>query len=920
MTESTPMMSQYRRLKSKYRDSLLFFRLGDFYEMFFEDAETGSRELGIALTGRGTGDGKRAPMCGVPHHSVHDYIKTLVEKGYKVAICDQMEDPSQAKGLVRRDVVRVITPGTYWEGAESSGASYIAAAVVGKSSRGEPSAICACDLSTGEVLLAEFESGSGSRAGAGAVAVIHEAAASAAGRAKSLEELGRLMPKECVIPEGPGSGDVADMVSRSCPGVYVSVLAECDEARCSQAVESVYGTSLADPVSSGARPAARLALGTLLSYLKSTQMTDLGHLKPPVFYLEDGYLEIDPSTRRNLELLERLQGGKNGSLLWVLDKTCTPMGSRLLRHWIERPLCDAGRINARLEAVSRFVGDSRLRGAVRSALFRVKDLERLLTKIAYKSCGARDLAAIAASLEEIPALTEALMGPEKNGLRGCLLEEIAGRLDSVPEAVRLIRQAFVDDPPLSVTEGGIIKEGYDPGIDELRDLSAGGKQWVLDLESRERERTGVKSLKVGYNRVFGYYIEVTRANLSNVPEDYIRKQTLAGCERYVTVELREKEAAILGAEEKLNREEYRIFCEVRDSVELLTRRIQATAFAVAQLDTLSCLAEVAVSNGYCRPEVSSEGEILVKEGRHPVLEQVIPPGSFVPNDLKFDDKERILVITGPNMGGKSTYCRQAALLVIMAQMGSYVPAKTAKMGCVDKVFARVGAYDDLVMGQSTFMVEMSEVSRILKNATEKSLVILDEIGRGTSTFDGLAVAWAVVEFLAGDTGQDGTRALVATHYRELTLLADLKPNVHNFSVAVRKTGADIVFLRRVAKGVAEGSFGIDVSAMAGLPQDVVARAREILAGLEAEARRGAKWRTGILGQVASRSAGAAESGLPGQTSLFGGSAGTAKVSPASARAAEVMEELASMDIDRMTPLEALQRLHDLKKRSRPEED
>lgn len=926
------MMAQYRSLKSKYRDALLFFRLGDFYEMFFEDAEIGSKELGITLTGRGTGEGKRAPMCGVPRHSVHDYIKVLVDKGYKVAICDQMEDPAEAKGLVRRDVVRVITPGTYWEGAEAQGASYIAAVILGRDSKGEPSAFCACDLSTGEVLLAEFPGVSSDKPGT---------ATASKGRARTLEELGRLLPKECLIPDGPGSDDVRQAVLRICPGAYLSPISESSRNLSDDPVQHVYGTSLASDLAKSGRETALRALRDLLSYLKSTQMVDLGHLKPPVFYLEDGYLEIDPSTRRNLELLERLQGGREGSLVWVLDRTCTAMGSRLLRQWIERPLRDEGRINARLNAVDRFFSDSGLRSAVRRSLSKVRDLERLVTKIAYKSCNARDLAAIASSLEAVPALKAALLDPRRprpsdpcavaqasGALREAapgninesataqsLLEDVVARLDPVPEVVELVRRSIVDEPPLSVTDGGLVREGYDPEIDALRDLSAGGKKWVIDLEARERERTGIKSLRVGYNRVFGYYIEVTRANLGSVPKDYIRKQTLASAERFITNELREKEAAILGAEEKLNREEYRIFCEVRDFVESHTRRIQATALAVAELDVLASLAEVSVANNYCRPEVSSEGGIAVKDGRHPVLEQVIPPGSFVPNDIKLDDKERILVITGPNMGGKSTYCRQAALIVIMAQMGCYVPASAASVGCVDKVFARVGAYDDLVLGQSTFMVEMSEVSRILRNATEKSLVILDEIGRGTSTFDGLAVAWAVVEHLAGESGRKGTKALVATHYRELTLLADLKPNVHNYNMAVKKTGDGIVFLRRVGRGVAEGSFGIDVSAMAGLPENVVQRAREILAGLEAEARRGSRWRTGILGQVASRSAGPLTlGGLPGQATLFDASAEAAATSSVPRHISRLIEELEALDVDRMSPLEALQYLYSIKKR------
>lgn len=909
MKDKTPMMAQYRRLKARYPDALLFFRLGDFYEMFYEDAETGSRELGITLTGRDAGQGKRAPMCGVPHHSVDDYIKVLVEKGYKVAICEQLEDPSTAKGLVHRDVVRVITPGTYWEGAEASHPTYIASVWVDESGQHGQASLCACDLSTGEVLLAEFRKVRKAEIG-------RRRKAGADDYRELWDELVKLRPKECVLPE-ENAGSIRDAVSRACPGAFISVEAPGSESP-AEAVSSVYGTSLVERLEGEGRQAALRGLSTLLAYLRETQMVSLHHLKTPVFYLEEGYLEIDPSTRRNLELTERLQGGREGSLLWVLDRACTPMGSRLLRQWVERPLRDPEIIASRLSAVEQFYKDSGLRLGVRKALGRVRDLERLMTKISYGSSNARDLVAVAESLESVPKVAEMLA---EGGGSSALLAGLASALDAVPEAQELVRKAIVDDPPVAITEGGIIREGYDPEIDELRELALGGKKWVLDLEARERERTGIKSLKVGYNRVFGYYIEVTKANQSMVPADYIRKQTLASAERYVTPELREKEAAILGAEEKLCREEQRVFCEVRDFVATQMKRIQATARALAQIDALACLAEVAVANNYCKPEVTAGGATVIKEGRHPVIEQVIPPGSYVPNDLKIDDEERILVITGPNMGGKSTYCRQTALIVIMAQMGSYVPARQATVACVDKVFARVGAYDDLVLGQSTFMVEMSEVSRILRSVTDKSLVILDEIGRGTSTFDGLAVAWAVVEFLSGVPGtKAGPKALVATHYRELTLLSDLRPCVRNYCVSVKKAGEEIVFVRKVVKGVAEGSFGIDVSAMAGLPPNVVERAREILSGLEAEARRGSRWRTGILGQIASRSASPLYlTGLPGQASLFEPIGQEQEAPRLPERAAALLEEIENLDIDRMTPLEALQKLYELKKKAGEEE-
>lgn len=900
MKSATPMMAQYRALKDKYKDSLLFFRLGDFYELFFEDAVTGSRELGITLTGRDAGNGDRAPMCGVPYHSVDDYIKVLVDKGYKVAICDQLEDPSLAKGLVRRDVTRVITPGTYWEGAPAVSATYIAS-VYAKDRRdpgGSPegAGICACDLSTGEVLIASFP-GSGPDP-----------------LKAALEELARLLPRECVAPSPRGTFDVPRAVEKAIPGIFVSTVDPGSfwTEGAMPSASSVYDRDLLDSFSARGHTLGLCALEGLLTYLATTQMIEMRHLKEPVLYLDEGFMEIDRSTRRNLELIERLQGGREGTLAWVLDRCCTAMGSRLLRQWIERPLKDAARIVDRLTAVESIYSDSAGREGLRDLLSRVRDLERLVTRIAYKSCNARDLVSLASSLEAIPELRSLLSGTEAP-----LLQDILARLDGVPEAVRRIRETLVDDPPVSVTDGFLVREGVSPEVDELRKLSSGGKEWLLDFEARERERTGIKNLKVGFNRVFGYYIEVSKSNLSLVPEDYTRRQTLSTGERFVTPELRTKEAAILGAEEKLFKEEYRIFCEVRDFLSGCIRRIQRTARAVAELDVLTAFAQVALESGYVRPEVVPNGDVIIKDGRHPVLEKVLPPGGFVPNDIVLGQKQRVLVITGPNMGGKSTYCRQAALIFVMAQIGSFVPASSCSISCIDKLFARVGAYDDLVLGQSTFMVEMSEVSRILQGATSDSFVILDEIGRGTSTFDGLAVAWAVLEHLTGGAnasagGFTGPRALVATHYRELTLLADLRPTVANYAVSVKKKGDEVVFLRKVQRGVAEGSFGIEVSAMAGLPASVVRRAREILLGLEAEARKGSRWKSGILGQVASRGAGFLVGTVPGQADLFGGIAEAApSVSP---ELEALADEIRELDVDRLSPLEALQKLYDLKKR------
>ncbi len=893
---TTPMMAQYKSLKAQYKDALLFFRLGDFYEMFFEDAQTGSRELGIALTGREAGHGTKAPMCGVPYHAVDEYIKTLVTKGYKVAICEQTEDPSAAKGLVKRDVVRVITPGTYWEGAEATSCNYISVIYPARGAKGQIDAVglCSCDLSTGEILLGSFENN-----------LIENERGQF--QNKIIDELSRLLPKECVFPVGFEGTSIFQAISNNLPGLYVSFL-EDSVFRNVKYKEITVSRWKLDEISDP----AQFAVSGLLAYIECTQMVKLNHLKKPSLYLHEAFLELDHSTRRNLELTQRLQGGSYGSLAWVLDKCCTSMGSRLLKKWIERPLRESHMIRKRLAAVNEIYGSSALRTNLRNLLAGIRDLERLVTRIAFKTCNARDLTAVASSLEKVPLLKKEMapLSPE-------LLNEILNNLDETPEVIQAVREAIVDDPPASVTEGGVIRPGYNEEVDELRGLSTGGKKWLMELEARERERTGIKSLRIGYNRVFGYYIEVTKVNLSLVPDDYVRKQTLVSAERFITPELKEKETSILGAEEKLCKEEYRLFSELRDMVESHIERLQKTAYAIAQLDVLCSLSEVASLYGYTIPDVSDNGPIIIKEGRHPVLERVLPPGSFVPNDLLLDDKQSLLVITGPNMGGKSTYCRQTALIVLMAQMGSFVPCKSCSISCVDKIFARVGAYDDLVLGQSTFMVEMNEVSRIVKNATPKSLVILDEIGRGTSTFDGLSVAWAVVEYLASENR--GTRGLVATHYRELTLLSDLKPGIANYHVTVKKSGQDIVFLRKVTKGVAEGSFGIDVAQMAGLPVEVVNKAREILASLETEARKSSGSHRGILGHIASRSAGSFTTPvIPGQPLLFG-FASQEPVEPIPEEYKQVISEIKSIDTDNMTPFQALEILYCLKSKIESQE-
>lgn len=901
MKDLTPMMAQYMAIKARYPDALVFFRLGDFYEMFMEDAEIGARELGITLTGRDVGKDRRVPMCGVPHHAVEDYIKVLVDKGYKVAICDQMEDPQLSAGLVKREVVRVVTPGTFWEGTDSSWQHClvaIAPQVDGTEHAG--AGLASCDLSTGEILVAWF---SGNKTVAPGQKAKNQLALMLS------RELPSFFPRECLVPLSWHS-EIKTILQKTMPEVFVTPLPDenfQDTGTDAPVEELVFHPETFSRIAKESSPGVLPALRALLGYIRETQMMDLAHLKEPAVYRKDAYLEMNRSTKRNLELVQRLQGGFHGSLAWVLDKCYTSMGSRLLKQWVERPLRDATVIQARLDAVEELFNDAGMRGKVRKLLQSVKDLERLAARLSYRTCTARDLIALASSLEAAGELSVALGDASVPRL-------VAFRndLDSIPELAELIRKAIVDDPPASATEGGIVRDGYDSEVDSLREIVSGSRRWVIEFEERERERTGIKSLKVGYNRVFGYYIEVTKSNLSLVPEDYVRKQTLATCERFTTRELKEREASILGAEEKLYREEYRIFCEIRDKAASYIRRIQKTAAALAELDVLASFAETASLYGYVKPRLSDDGRIEIREGRHPVLERVLPPGSFVPNDIVLDSKQRILVITGPNMGGKSTFCRQTALIVLMAQMGSFVPAKSCSISCMDKIFARVGAYDDLVLGQSTFMVEMAEVAEILREAEGRSLIILDEIGRGTSTFDGLSVAWAVVEHLAGES-KSSCRVLVATHYRELTLLADLRPGVSNYCVSVKRTGDQIVFLRKVSKGVAEGSFGIDVAAMAGLPPEVVARARDILASLESEARARSRYRPGILGHIAWRTGESrATETVPGQMSLF--LAPDMSGNTCAREIGELIQELQKIEPDRMTPLQALEMLYALKRK------
>ncbi|WXJ94808.1 DNA mismatch repair protein MutS [Neomoorella carbonis] len=789
----TPMMEQYRQIKSQYPDSILFFRLGDFYEMFYEDAEVVSRELDLVLTSRG---GKEAaPMCGVPYHAADSYLARLIAKGYKVAICEQMEDPRQAKGLVRREVIRVVTPGTIIDekALPAKGNNYLAA-IVGE---GGSFGLAWADASTGEFQFTLCP-----------------------GLEELLDELVRLMPAEYLLPpELAADSSFCRRLQLYTRGVITSWAPAAGPADARQALGEHFGKEKLSQME--LPPAAALAAAMVLSFLKATQHSSLAHLDAPTPAAATSRMVLDQATRRNLELVAcGREEKREGSLLWVLDKTVTAMGARTLRRWLDQPLLDVKAIKARQEAVAELVDGFILRQELREALQAVRDLERLAGRVAYGTAGGRDLQSLRGSLAVVPEVMELLAG-----VRAGLLLAIRDQMDPLTELVDLLGRAIVDDPPLSVHEGGIIRPGYNAEVDRLRQAAEHGREWIAALEAEERERTGIKSLKVGYNRVFGYYIEVTRPNLPQVPADYERKQTLANAERFVTRRLQELERQVLGAEERLVQLEYELFQALRDEVLQVLPRIQRTARALGVLDALLSLATVAVDHNYTCPQVDTGMVIQIEQGRHPVVELVETHGSFVPNDTYLDQEQRVHIITGPNMAGKSTYIRQVALIVLMAQIGSFVPARRARIGVVDRIFTRVGAADDLFAGQSTFMVEMQEVANILRHATRRSLVILDEVGRGTSTADGLSIARAVTEYLHDVVG---ARTLFATHYHELVTLAGQLAGVKNYCVAVREEGEDITFLRTIVPGSTDKSYGIHVARLAGLPAAVLKRAQELL--------------------------------------------------------------------------------------------
>lgn len=801
MAELTPMMQQYMETKKEYKDCILFYRLGDFYEMFFEDALTASKELEITLTGKSCGLEERAPMCGIPYHAVDVYLNKLVSKGYKVAICEQVEDPKLAKGIVKREVIRIVTPGTNLniQALEDAKNNYLFCIAYFPGRIG----ISVADVTTGDYYLTEVED-----------------------IRKLQDEINKYAPSEIISNEPffVSGYDIEGMKNRLGITVYSLNSHYFDEDTCRKCLMKHFHVNTLSGIGIEDFQVGLIAAGALLQYLYETQKTSLAHFTHLYPYLTSKYMLLDSSTRRNLELIETLrEKQKKGSLLGVLDRTKTAMGGRLLRKYIEQPLIDKEKIEQRLDAVEMLCQKSVDRDELREYLNTIYDLERLLGKVSYKTANPRDLIAFRNSLSMLPSIRAVL-----EDLDTTLLADIRARIDTLDDIFHLIDDAIVEESPLAIKEGGIIKEGFNSTIDSLRSAKTEGKNWLASLEEEDRERTGIKNLRIKYNKVFGYYFEVTNSYKNLVPEDYIRKQTLANAERYTTPRLKELEDSILNAEDKLYTLEYDLFCEIRDAIAAEIERIQKTAHAVARLDVFTSLSYVAERNQYVRPALNEKGVIDIKDGRHPVVEQVIQNDMFIANDTYLDNQKHcIAVITGPNMAGKSTYMRQAALIVLMAQIGSFVPAKKANIGIVDRIFTRVGASDDLASGQSTFMVEMNEVANILRNATANSLLVLDEIGRGTSTFDGLSIAWAVIEHIS-NRKLLGAKTLFATHYHELTELEGKMDNVNNYCIAVKEKGDDIVFLRKIVKGGADKSYGIQVARLAGVPDMVIDRAKEIV--------------------------------------------------------------------------------------------
>ena len=861
----TPMMQQYMETKEQYKDCILLYRLGDFYEMFYDDALIASKVLEITLTGKDCGQAERAPMCGIPYHALDGYLTKLIDHGYKAAICEQVEDPKTAKGIVKREVIRIVTPGTNlsMQSLDESKNNYLMCLFY----MDEQFGISVADISTGDYYMTEVDTAK-----------------------KVFDEINRYMPAEIIyndyfLMSGLNLEELGEKMQFS-----VSALDTwySDEDLCVQKIKDHFHVLSLDGLGLSDYSAGTIAAGMLLLYLYETQKNALPQMTRIIPYKTERYMVLDTATRRNLELLETLrEKQKRGSLLWVLDKTKTAMGARFLRSCIEQPFVQKEYIERRLESLEELNEDVITRDEIREYLNAIYDLERLMSKISYKSANPRDLIAFKNSLSMIPPIKYLLRNMHTPDLK-----EIYDNLDNLEDISGLIANAIEDEPPISIKEGGIIKTGYHADVDKYRNAKTEGKQWLADMEQKERENTGIKNLKIKFNKVFGYYLEVTNSYKDLVPESWTRKQTMANAERYITPELKELEDMILGAEEKLFSLEYDLFAMIRDQIGAEVRRIQDTAKALAKIDVYTSLAFVAERNHYVRPNINTKGILSIKGGRHPVVEQMIPNDAFVPNDTYLDEKDhRVSIITGPNMAGKSTYMRQTALIVLMAQMGSFVPAQSADIGICDRIFTRVGASDDLASGQSTFMVEMNEVANILRNATKNSLLILDEIGRGTSTFDGLSIAWAVVEHIS-DRKILGAKTLFATHYHELTELEGRLSGVNNYCIAVKEQGDDIIFLRKIIQGGADRSYGIQVAKLAGIPSSVIERAKEISLSLS-DADIAAKAR---------------------EIALDEGHAECGNVVKEEKRAETpddlVIAQIAALDLGRLTPLEAINLLYE----------
>ena len=804
MAEYTPMMRQYFEIKNQYKDAILMYRLGDFYEMFFDDALTASKVLEITLTGRDCGQEERAPMCGVPFHAVDSYIAKLVENGYNVAICEQAEDPALAKGIVKREVIRVVTPGTIMDSAalDDTKNNYLASVFIQENKAG----VALVDISTGEISVNEFE-------GENIEILV-------------FNELCKFYPKEVIL--NPGAYERIDLLAYIGERFGASVKNYTESA-----FETINATNMVRQKFGNAdhifeKPRAVLALGALIKFLSETQKTELSNLRQVEVIEKDEYMALDSFSIRNLEITETMRNKKTkGSLLGVLDKTKTSMGARLLRKWVTMPLTNCAKIQNRHNAVEELVNEPILREEISETLKTVMDIERIISKITYKTANCRDLLAIMASLKKIPKIKALLLKCQSG-----VLSNLAEQIDELLDVTAIIEESINPDAPITLREGGLIRDGFSDEVDEKRDVMSNGVRWINNFAEEEKEKTGIKNIKVGYNRVFGYYLEISKVNTAEVPEYFVRKQTLSNCERYITPQIKEVEEKIVAAESRIVALEYEIFQRVRDAVAKEVERVQKTAHAIAMVDVLCSFAYVAEKNRYTKPFMNMSDKIMIRDGRHPVVEKMNSGSVFIPNDTDLDcAANQIAIITGPNMAGKSTYMRQTALIVLMAQIGSFVPASSAEIGIVDKIFTRVGASDDLAAGQSTFMVEMTEVSYILDNATTKSLIILDEIGRGTSTYDGLSIAWSVIEYI-GNPKKCGAKTLFATHYHELTELEGTSENIKNFSIAVKKKGDDITFLRKIIRGGADGSYGVEVAALAGVKKEVIKRAKEILKDLE----------------------------------------------------------------------------------------